>query len=728
MASQNQLYTQSDYLSALQAAIKQINPDISTVSGDVIDCLFRAVSQVLSAASLNQIDPDTFWSLSTKFGSDLDAFGAFLGFERLNGQKANVTLQFYLSTPSNTDFILPVGLQVEDASGHVFATTSQVSLSAGEKSVLAPAVAQKAGTEGNVEAFTLSSFASAVSPSLQVQNPEPATGGTNAETDAQFRLRIKQNLFCRQIGTAASFNQALLEVDDNSRAATIGAQKWHTQYGVLGDIKGGIGLQSDVSDAQYVYPDSSYLIKNSGTANQTDYSAGIAYDFDLTNPTVPVFEIAATGALDLSSYSGAALDALGKQIGLARDPGSPATGMCYFSLLTSVNSTTIIPAYTAFTLSGNQFQTTKNAFIEPLGQTSGAVPFTGLQAIDWASQTPPDSGESFNVNAGTLTPGNLYGTISAFSPGAAPWSDEEYRSQLAAFLASQSGLNAGDMVYTAFQYNPACSRCDIPSGVTNKVDIFIDGSLSQAGSETGLISLTQLSSEEGQNWITQDGNNVPAGSYIQLLGTPAIAALESGQVSIGGQSYIVSLAKEGGKNARSLRSRAALVFQTGDLPQSGSSYVISFTQNKALIDSQYEADKITPLGLDVLVHEGREAMVSANLEVLPMTNATKSQIQTDIESLLDTYFSQLPFGAFINFSAILSTVQSSPYVQSCAFSEQNPLSVDYPFSSGSFTATTSFYLASDSYPTLGTVSFVYGRAGSFGAQEGQMPNIFIANN
>lgn len=728
MSSQNQNYTQADYLSALQAAMKQINPDLSVIDGDVIDCIFKATAQVLSASALNQVDPDSFWDISTKFGSDLDSFAAFLGFTRLAGQKANVVLQFYLPSPSTSDLLLPVGLQVNDDNGHVFATTGQAQIAIGQSQISIPAEAAESGTGYNVEAFTLTSFTSSVSASLQVQNPLAASGGTNAETDSEFRTRIKQNLFYRQIGTAASFSESLLEIDDNARVTTIGAQKWHSQYGALTPLSvangGGSGIVSNVPDAQYVFPNSSYLIKNSGTADQTDYSAGIAYDFSLSNPTQPVFKIAPTGSLDLDSYSGSALDSIGAQIGLPRNPGTLATGMAFFSVLSSVNSTTVIPAFTSFSIQGNgPFQLTKTAYIEPLSQSGKAVPFESVQP----GASGLSLGDNFYLNVGSMVPGNLYGTISAFTPGEEPWSDEEYRAQLLDFLASQSGLNSGEMVFTAFQYNPACSRCDIPNGITNKVDCFIDGSFSQSVTESGLIAPTEITTDTSPLWKTEDGNNVPAGSYIQILGTPAVMGLAQSTISIGGSTYQISLVMGSGKTERSLRSQAGLLWQTTP-PASGESYVVSLIQNKALIDSQYQADKIAPLGLDVLVHTGTKAEISLNLEVLPMTNATQAQVQSSLQNLLETYFSSLPFGAFINFSKILSTVQSSPYVDSCAFAADSPLTVETPYAASSGIFSDSFYLNSNIYPVLGQITFNLDSTGSGSTSLGSgiSPDIFIA--
>ena len=51
MTSQQQLYTKAEYLSALNAAMKEIDPDASVVEGDVLSCIFSAVAEVLSASS-----------------------------------------------------------------------------------------------------------------------------------------------------------------------------------------------------------------------------------------------------------------------------------------------------------------------------------------------------------------------------------------------------------------------------------------------------------------------------------------------------------------------------------------------------------------------------------------------------------------------------------------------------------------------------------------------------
>ena len=245
--------------------------------------------------------------------------------------------------------------------------------------------------------------------------------------------------------------------------------------------------------------------------------------------------------------------------------------------------------------------------------------------------------------------------------------------------------------------------------------------------ESGLIAPTEITTDTSSLWKTEDGNNVPAGSYIQILGTPAVTGLAQSTISIGGSTYQISLVMGSGKTERSLRSQAGLLWQTTP-PASGETYVVSLIQNKALIDSQYQADKIAPLGLDILVHTGIEAQISLNLEILPMTNATQAQVQTSLQNLLETYFSSLPFGAFINFSKILSTVQSSPYVQACAFAADSPLTVETPYAASSGIFSDSFYLDSNVYPVLGQITFNFGSTGSGSASFGSgiSPDIFIA--
>lgn len=722
------LYTKSDYLTALTLALQAINPDVSVVDGDVVNCIFSAVADILSSSSLNQIDPSTFFNLSVKSGAALDDFAALIGMARLAGTCANVSLQFYLASPASSAISIPVGCQIEDGAGHVFATTSQAVLKAGQTAISVPAVAQAVGTAYNVESYTLIDFASAISSSLNVQNPLPATGGTDAETDAHFRARIQSDLFYRQIGTPASFNEALLKIDDNARVATIGAQKWHDQYAELTTLPanygGGVGFVSNIQDAQYIYPDSSFLIKNEGTANQTDYQEGVAYQFDIsTSPTKPAFEVTATGGLDLSSYSGSSLNQIGNKIGLPRNTGTVATGLIYFSVLSSQNTTIIIPAFTSFTDSaGNVYQTTKNAYIQPLEQSGSAVPFTSMQTGSSGTLSPS---QSVVANVANTAPGNLYGTISAFTQGTAAWTDAEYVTQLEDFLASQSGLSTGEMVYTAFQYNPVCSRCDIPNGIADKVDIFIDGQMSQTVTETGLITLQTANASE---WILANGNYVPEGSYIQLLGTPAADGLETGEIVANGASYSVQFARAAGKNELSTRAQNAVVFSSTSTPEAGSTYIAPLIQNKALIDSQYEAAKISPLSLDVLVHEGFQAQISLSLMVTPLPGSTKDDLSSSISSLLTTYFASLSFGAFVNTTEILSTILESPYVRTCQFADDNPIQVAIPYSSTAqvVSYTDSFWLNSNVYPVLASVSFDYGKdtvSTTFGT--GTMPNIFI---
>lgn len=130
--------------------------------------------------------------LATSKGPYLDAIGALVGCYRLQPTAAITTLQYNISQARPGVLVIPQGMRVSVGS-LVFATTAVAQVPAGSTSVTVTAQCTTPGTIGNgylpgqitqvVDTFTF--FQS-------VTNTTVTSGGTDMESDDDFRLRIQE--------------------------------------------------------------------------------------------------------------------------------------------------------------------------------------------------------------------------------------------------------------------------------------------------------------------------------------------------------------------------------------------------------------------------------------------------------------------------------------------------------------------------------------------------------
>lgn len=128
-------------------------------------------------------------------GQSLDNVAALVGYKRIPARRATGTVVFSRSTPTPNDIIIPAGTRVATSDESVvFQTTEAVVLVAGSTSVEAPIEAVEPGSAGNVAANTITKIVDPISGIESVNNPNPTEGGRDAETDEEFRYRIKTTI------------------------------------------------------------------------------------------------------------------------------------------------------------------------------------------------------------------------------------------------------------------------------------------------------------------------------------------------------------------------------------------------------------------------------------------------------------------------------------------------------------------------------------------------------
>lgn len=179
--------------------------------------------------------------LATSTGTDIDSWVGDFTLTRLPAVNATGTVTFSRFTATTQALILP-GAQVKSADGTqpfiVIADTTQGAwnatlggyvIPAGTTSANATVQAQNAGTQGNVQAGTITLLASAILFVDSVTNAGAFTTGVNAESDTALQSRFANYIQTRTRATLAAIAYAISVVqqglswtiDENVNAALV---------------------------------------------------------------------------------------------------------------------------------------------------------------------------------------------------------------------------------------------------------------------------------------------------------------------------------------------------------------------------------------------------------------------------------------------------------------------------------------------------------------------------
>ncbi len=145
--------------------------------------------------------------VSSAEGISLDRKCQDIGIMRQLATRASGTIQF--SGVDGTR-IYP-GFEVQTATGVVYRTTTATTISGAL--ARADIEALDAGVAGNVGAGAISRVVSPLAGVIAITNPDPTSGGRDAETDAQLRERYVRSVSKPGGASAAAIEAALLDIE-----------------------------------------------------------------------------------------------------------------------------------------------------------------------------------------------------------------------------------------------------------------------------------------------------------------------------------------------------------------------------------------------------------------------------------------------------------------------------------------------------------------------------------
>lgn len=203
------LKTLQDIIADMEAEAKvQFGNDVDLTSTSPL----KKFIQVIAAeqARLWQVLETVYYSgyLDFAVGQSLDNLVTLLGFVRRAAIKATGQVTFYgldgTQIPANTE------IQTSGDSPIVFVTDSPVTISGGSATV--NITAKVAGSNGNVAANTITVLTNPIAGVTSVTNQSATTGGRDAESDEEFRNRVKQSLSSAGAATLDAIRAGVLQV------------------------------------------------------------------------------------------------------------------------------------------------------------------------------------------------------------------------------------------------------------------------------------------------------------------------------------------------------------------------------------------------------------------------------------------------------------------------------------------------------------------------------------
>lgn len=241
-----------------------------------------AVRLWAAAAQLQALEIQSDWVLDQSFpqtaqGVYLNYHGVMRGLERTAATKAEGTLRFTVESAPVTDMTIPAETVCMTAEEVRFQTTEAAILAAGSLFVDVPAEAVESGKSGNVVAGTVTILTACPVAVTGCTNPEVFSGGSDEETDEDFRARILESFLRLPNGAnAAWYEQTAMSYPGVAAAKAVGRARG------IGTVDVYVASESGLPDAELL----------EGLQAELQEKREIAVDVEAKAPTVETVDVA----------------------------------------------------------------------------------------------------------------------------------------------------------------------------------------------------------------------------------------------------------------------------------------------------------------------------------------------------------------------------------------------------------------------------------------------------
>ena len=221
-----------DYERSIISALSVSDPSMDTSLGSPIRKIISAVAVQLADYRVDANTTNTLYAIDAVSGAELDYLVGQFGFTRQEATVARGVIHIHRDN-SDSVMSIPYGTQVikpatASSPAIVFQTTAYQELAEGIKNADIAIVATVEGKAGNVPAQTIT-YSTPYGGYIEISNPEPTTGGRDAETDADLRTRFLNTVFRNESGTRDQLSGLAFAHKDVSRVNVIGQDSRYSE-------------------------------------------------------------------------------------------------------------------------------------------------------------------------------------------------------------------------------------------------------------------------------------------------------------------------------------------------------------------------------------------------------------------------------------------------------------------------------------------------------------------
>jgi uncharacterized phage protein gp47/JayE len=235
--------TPNETSARLVRALQVSEPDLDVGVGTPLRKILDTVAEAISEVSVDSFLTTYQYDIDTRAGADLDAFAALFGFYRIVAKKAHGSILLQRTTPAPASVLVSAGSQAgTNTSPPVLVQTLVPSVFPRSGVTLeVPVQAVEGGSRGNVAAGSITRWMTSVEGVTSITNPAPLVGGTDVESDEQFRQRLKNTIFRNMAGTKDMYRAVGLSQESTTTCEVYGAyDRWVERI----EIVGGVGSPS----------------------------------------------------------------------------------------------------------------------------------------------------------------------------------------------------------------------------------------------------------------------------------------------------------------------------------------------------------------------------------------------------------------------------------------------------------------------------------------------------
>jgi hypothetical protein len=211
---------------SMEQTVQTADPSADLAKGPVFDLLLAPVAPELAVTEQAVEDVRVLTSLQfdrVATTSEINAIGTAFGLPALTGQPASVRQTFWRSTVPDQDYVIERGQTVGTSDGSIaFVVTERVTMRSSQATAYYSAVRRRyevqvraectaIGEAGNLPAFRINRMLTTATGFDGTENREPATGGAESQSLAQYARRIRSRFLGAGAETGAGITTQVHE-------------------------------------------------------------------------------------------------------------------------------------------------------------------------------------------------------------------------------------------------------------------------------------------------------------------------------------------------------------------------------------------------------------------------------------------------------------------------------------------------------------------------------------